>query len=74
MLPSGAPLQPYKVGKKLSVKADLAIYSHIFDASGQCIIVSLILGFNLGSVLVTIWLDFVNSVTYVVATSIPSIF
>ena len=37
----------HKVGKKSSVKADLAIYSHIVDASGQCMSESLILGHNL---------------------------
>ena len=35
------------VGKKLSVKADLNIYSHVVDASGQCMSVALTLGFNL---------------------------
>ena len=40
-------MRPYKVGKKPSVKADLAIYSHVVDASGQCMSESLILGFNL---------------------------
>ena len=29
------------------MKADLAIYSHVVDASGQCMSVSLILGFTL---------------------------
>ena len=29
------------------MEADLAIYSHVIDASGQCMNVSLILGFNL---------------------------
>ena len=33
--------------KKPSVKADLAIYSHVVDASVQCMSVSLILDFNL---------------------------
>ena len=42
-----APMRPYKVGKKPSVKADLAIYSHVVNASGQCMSESLILGFNL---------------------------
>ena len=40
-------MQPYRVGKKPPVKEDLAIYSHVVDASGQCMSVSLILGFNL---------------------------
>ena len=31
-----ALMQLYMVGKKPSVKADLAIYSHIVNASGQC--------------------------------------
>ena len=41
-----APTRPYRVGKKLSMKADLAIYSHTVDASGQCMSESLILGHN----------------------------
>ena len=42
-----APTRPYKVGKKLSVKADLAIYSHAVNAAGQCMSESLMLGHNL---------------------------
>ena len=42
-----APTQPYKVGKKPPVKADLAIYSHPVDACGQCMSESLMLGHNL---------------------------
>ena len=42
-----APTRLHRVGKKLSVRADLAIYSHIVDASGQCMSESLILGHNL---------------------------
>ena len=42
-----APKRPYRVGKKPSIKADLAIYSQVVDASGQCMSISLILGFNL---------------------------
>ena len=42
-----APTWPYRVGKKLSVKADLAIYSHTADAAGQCMSESLMLGHNL---------------------------
>ena len=45
--PCNAPTWLYRVGKKLSVKADLAIYSQVVDASAQCMSVSLILGFNL---------------------------
>ena len=45
--PCNAPTRLYRVGKKPSVKADLAIYSQIADASGQCMSVSLILGFKL---------------------------
>ena len=33
--------------QKPSVKADLAIYSHLVDVCGQCMSVSLLLGFNL---------------------------
>ena len=40
-------MRPYRVGKRLSVKVGLAFYSHMVDASGQCMSVSLILGFNL---------------------------
>ena len=45
--PCNAPIQFYRVGKKLSVKADLAIYSHAVDVCGQCMSESLILGHNL---------------------------
>ena len=31
-----APLWFYRVGKKPSVKADLAIFSHVLGTSGQC--------------------------------------
>ena len=58
----------YRVGKKLSVKADLAIYSHIVDASGQCMSVSLMLGFKLDFSSYAIWDGFVNPVTYKVVT------
>ena len=42
-----APPRFYRVSKKPSVKAALAIYSQVDDASGQCMSASLILGFNL---------------------------
>ena len=45
--PYNAPKQFYRVGKKPSVKADLAIYSHVLDLSGQCMSVSLMLGIKL---------------------------
>ena len=45
--PCNAPTRFYRVGKKLSVKADLAIYSHAVDVSGQCMSESLTLGHNL---------------------------
>ena len=38
---------PYTVGKKPSVKADLAIYSQAVDVRGQCMSESLKLGHNL---------------------------
>ena len=41
------PTRFYKVVKNLSVKADLAIYSHAFDVGGQCMSESLTLGQNL---------------------------
>ena len=62
--PCNAPTQPYRVGKMPSVKACLVIYSHIVDASGQCMSVSLILGFKLVSVLVPFGVVFVNPVTF----------
>ena len=42
-----APMRPYTVGKKPSVKADLAIYSQAVDVRGQCMSESLKLGHNL---------------------------
>ena len=45
--PCNAPSRFYGVGKKPSVKADLAIYSHAVDVRGQCMSESLILGHNL---------------------------
>ena len=36
--PCNAPTWFYRVGKKPSVKADLAIYSHADDVFGQCMI------------------------------------
>ena len=45
--PCNAATQFYTVGKKLSVKADLAIYSHVVDVGGQCMSESLTLGHNL---------------------------
>ena len=42
-----APTPTYRVGKKLSMKVDLAIYSHAVDAAGQCMSESLMLGHNL---------------------------
>ena len=41
--PCNAPMRLYTVGKKPSVKADLAMYSHTVDVSRQCMSVSLIL-------------------------------
>ena len=42
-----APTRFYMVGKKPSVKADLAIYSQAVDVHGWCMSESLILGYNL---------------------------
>ena len=41
--PCNVPLRLYRVNKKSSVKADLAMYSHAVDVSRQCMSVSLIL-------------------------------
>ena len=52
----------YRVGKKPSVKADLATYSHVVDVSGQCVSVSLItLGFKLDFSSCAIWDSFCKS-------------
>ena len=45
--PCNAPTQLYRIGKKPSVKADLAIYSQAVDVRGQCMSELLILGHNL---------------------------
>ena len=45
--PCNAPTWSYMVGKKPSVKADLAIYSQAVDVRGQCMSESLKLGHNL---------------------------
>ena len=45
--PCNAPTRFYMVGKKLSVKADLTIYSQAVDVRGRCMSESLILGHNL---------------------------
>ena len=41
--PCNAPSWFYRVGKKPSVKADLAIYSHTLEFSGRCMSICLIL-------------------------------
>ena len=45
--PCNAPIRLYRVRKKPSVKADLAMHSHTVDVSRQCMCVSLILGCKL---------------------------
>ena len=45
--PCNTPMRLYRIGKMLSVKADLAMYSHTVDVSRQCMTVSLILGCKL---------------------------
>ena len=50
-----APTRFYRVGKKLSVKTDLAIYSHAVDVLGQCMSELLILGII---IIITYYLDF----------------
>ena len=55
----------YMVGKKPSVKADLAIYSHVLDVSGWCMSVSLILGIKLDFSSCAI---FTNPVTFVIVS------
>ena len=46
--PCNAPTWHYRVSKKPSVKADLAIYSHAVDVGGQCMSESLTLKYNFG--------------------------
>ena len=58
-----APARLHRVGKKSSVKADLAIYSHAFDASRQCMSESLIFGLNLDFSSCNILVGFVNPAT-----------
>ena len=62
--PCNAPTRFYRVVKKPFVKANLVIYSHIVDASGQCTSISLILSFNLDFSSFDNLVSFVNSVTY----------
>ena len=45
--PCNAPTWLYRVGKKLSMKADLAIYSQAVDVHARCMSESLILGHKL---------------------------
>ena len=61
--PCNAPTRPYRVNKKPSVKADLAIYSQVVYGSGQCMSVSLILGFNVDFCACDNLVGFVNPVT-----------
>ena len=62
--PCYAPMQPYRVVKKPSVKADLAMYSHTVDVSRQCMSVLLILGCKLDFSSCAIRTGFTNPVTY----------
>ena len=62
--PCNAPTWFYRVGKKPSVKADLAIYSHAVDVRGQCMSESLILGHNLDFSSCDIMVGFVYPVTF----------
>ena len=50
--PCNTPTRFYRVGKKPSVKADLAIYSYAVDVHRQCMSESLILGHNLDFIMV----------------------
>ena len=59
--PCNAPRWFYRVGKEPSVKADLAIYSHIVDVSGKFMNVLLILDFKLDFISCAIRDDFCKS-------------
>ena len=56
--PCNAPSQFYRVSKKPSVKADLAIYSYTLEVSGWCLSVSLILFIKLDFSSCTNWDSF----------------
>ena len=56
--PCNAPTWFYRVDKKPSVKAELAINSHAVDVCGQCMIEPLILGHNLDFSSCDIMVDF----------------
>ena len=58
--PCNAPTRFY-IGKKLSVKADLAIYSHAVDVGGRCMSESLILRHNLDFSFCNIMVGFCKS-------------
>ena len=60
-MPCNGPTWLYRVGKKLSVKADLVMCSHVDDASGQCMSVSLILGFKMDFSSYAVWDGFYKS-------------
>ena len=64
--PCNAPTCLYRVGKKQSVKADLAIYSQAVDVCGRCISESLILWHNLDFSSCDIMVGFPKCVTYYV--------
>jgi len=54
-----------RVSKRLSVKADLLIYSNCVTVSGQCLSVDIIISI---SILVCTWPVFPNPVTYIQIT------
>ena len=75
-----APTRLYRVGKKPSGKADLAIYRHTVDAARQCMSESLILRHNLDFSSCDILGSFcksshkyANIIYYVTRTSLPCI-
>ena len=59
--PCNAPTRFYTVGKKPSVKVDLAIYCQAVDVRGQCMSESLKLGHNLDFSSCDIMVDFHKS-------------
>ena len=70
--PCNAPAWFYRVSKKLSVKADLAIYSHGLDVSGWCMSVSLILFIKLDSSSCVNWDSFCKSSHIYQTFSLPT--
>ena len=69
--PCNALMRLYRVGKKPSVKADLAMYSHAVAVSRQCMSVSLILGYKLDFSSCAIRAGFQSHILYAALSKFP---